>query len=54
MEQVDTKDTVRTNLEMDRRLADRIKALATGDKRRFKAEILILLDEAATRREQRK
>lgn len=48
------KLTVRYNLEVDRTLRERIASQAILDRRRPKAEIVILLEEALSLREKRK
>lgn len=46
--------TRRTNLEMPVELAERIEAQGKIDRRNFKPELLVLLEEAVTAREKRK
>lgn len=48
------EDTVRTNLEMPADLARRIRSQAAFDRRTFKPQILVLIEEALDRRETRK
>lgn len=46
-------DERRTNLAVPMPLAERIEAQATGDRRPYKQELLVLLEEAVERREKR-
>ena len=46
--------TRRTNLEMPLELAERIEAQGKIDRRNFKPELLVLIEEALTAREKRK
>jgi hypothetical protein len=48
------EDTVRTNLEMSMALRRRIEVQAKIDRRQVKAQILVMLEEAAESREKRK
>lgn len=52
--QDDKEREVRTNLSMPEAMRERIIPQAKIDRRSFKAEILVLLDEALTARERKK